>query len=411
MDRIRTLSTTGSAVLLALVCSVGASQAVQLAADGTSDVSDVARKPEVVIHDAPTSLTLREDGRVRVKASPPAAPGDPVVLNTAGSYNAGYVRVDETVLDENLTATLKVPGRKYLGSYNYWASVPGSADYQEGSSGSFPIEIVSPAPQDRPACGGVTPVKADGTPWVCTFSDEFNGPELDRRYWVPQESFTTGTKIKYACALDSPSTIDVQNGNLLLSLVDLGESRDCGKNRSSQFAFGQVMHYQTYAQTYGKYVVRAKVPDLRVPGSQQSFWLWPESNTYGPWPASGEIDFAELYSSNPGIDKPYLHYLPGDSPDGTNENRTHTECPIKVGEYNTYGVIWEPGTITILLNGRVCMVNDYSSVVAGEESTAPFDHPFYLSLNQAMGNLGNEYDADLVPDVLTTQIDYVRVWR
>ena len=408
MSRLRVLTTAGFALVLAVSVGVSAVQA-------EDPVPVPSNTPEVTIHEAPASLTLRQAGTVRIKASAPAAPGDEIFLNTAGAYNAGYVRVDGARLGKDLTATLTVPGREYLGTYNYWASIPASADHLEGSSGQFPIAIVSPAPQVKPACGGAAPVKADGTPWVCTFSDEFSGPELNRRYWVPQETensgFTTGTRLKYACALDDRSTIDIRDGNLELSLIDLGESRNCGQNKASRFAYGQVMHHQTYAQTYGLYEIRAKIPDLRVPGSQQSFWLWPESNTYGPWPASGEIDIAEMYSSTPGIDKPFLHYLPGAPTDSENSNVTHAECPIKVGQYNTYGVLWEPGRITILLNGRVCMINDYSTVLAGSGSTAPFDHPFYLALNQAMGTIGNEYDADQVPDRLTTQVDYVRVWR
>jgi len=409
MSRVRVFTTAGIAMLLALSVGAGTSQA-----DEPVPTSNL-NTPAVTVHEAPASLTLRENGRVRIKASAPAAPGDTVILNTAGAYDAGFVRVDSTVLDKHLAATLTVPGREFLGSYNYWVSIPASSTYQEGTSGKFAIEIVSPAPQEKPACGGVKHRKDDGTEWVCTFSDEFEGPELDRRYWIPQETensgFTTGTRIKYACAWDDTRTIDVRDGNLELSLVDLGESRNCGKNKASRYAYGQVMHHQTFSQTYGKYVIRAKIPDLQVPGAQQSFWLWPDSDTYGPWPASGEIDIAEMYSSAPGIDKPFMHYLPGPPTESEHSNVTHAYCPINVGEYNRYGVEWTPGKVTILLNGQVCMINEYSSLVAGSGSPAPFDHPFFLALNQAMGTIGNEYDPDLVPDTLTTQVDYVRIWR
>lgn len=407
MSRVRMAATTGVALLVALSVGVGASTA-----DDPATPVDLSR-PGLTVHQAPTSLELHQEGRVTLKATAPAAPGDTVFLNTTGSYNAGFVRVDETVLDKDLSATLTIPGHEYLGSYNYWVSVPASSTYQEGESGRFPVEIIAPPAQRSPACGGQSPRKADGTAWVCTFSDEFSGAELDRRYWVPQRTensgFTTGTRIKYACAFDDLKTVDVADGNLLLSLVDLGETRNCGANKASRYAYGQVMHYQTYAQTYGRYEIRAKIPDLQVPGSQVSFWLWPETLTYGPWPASGEIDIAEMYSSAPGIDKPFLHYLPGPPTGSENSNVKHARCPIKVGEYNTYGVVWEPGKITILLNGKVCMINEHSSLVGGDN--APFDHPFYLALNQAMGTIGNEYDPDLVPDKLTTQVDWVRVWQ
>lgn len=378
--------------------------------------ASVLDRPAVRVLVAPAELILDEPGHVRIQAAAPAVPGARIVLVTAGTYGLGYNKVSEGVLNENLQATLPVHGRKYLGSYKYWAMVPASGTYQEGSSATFAIDIVAAEAPSDPVCGGADPVKADGTPWTCTYADEFAGTSLDRRYWKPQDTatsgFTTGTRSRYACAEDSPETIAVTGGNLELSLVERPEVRRCGRNKSSKFAFGQVMHFQTFAQTYGKYEVRAKIPDVQVPGVQQSFWLWPKKNKYGGWPASGEIDFAEIYSSTPGIDRPYLHYLPGETAAGTNKNVTNARCPIRVGEFNTYGVEWEPRKITVLLNGEVCFVNEYSSAArAFQGANAPFDHPFYLSMNQAMGALGNEYDDALVPDRVTTQIDYVRIWK
>src|SRR3569833_2346869 len=66
------------------------------------------------------------------------------------------------------------------------------------------------------ACGA-QPLKADGTPWSCTFDDEFSGTALDRTRWVPQAVFGTGGVTGRACYLDSPSTIAVANGSLNLT--------------------------------------------------------------------------------------------------------------------------------------------------------------------------------------------------
>ena len=412
MFRTRMLSLAGLTAVLALS---GTLVAGVWGLQGAEEPVNPFSRPEVVVHTAPPTLELNQRGAVTMKAGPPAAPGDTVYLQTAGTYNAGWVRLSEAVLDENLSATLTIPGRDYLGSYEYWVAIPASGRHLEGSSGRFTVQVVSPPPQQDPDCGG-TRFKGDGTPWVCTFSDDFDGVELDRRYWAPQKTeisgFTTGTRVRYACALDDQQTIDVRDGDLLLSLVDLGEARDCGKNRRSRYAFGQVMHHQTYAQTYGKYEVRARIPVLNAPGAQQSFWLWPESMTYGAWPASGELDFAEMYSNDPEVSRPYMHYLPGQPVEGNpNSNNTHERCPIVPGEYNTYGMTWQPGRVTIRVNGEVCMINDYNSLVAGTGSPAPFDHPFYLALNQAMGTLGNEYVPGTLPERVTTEVDYVRIWR
>lgn len=378
----------------------------------TSRAGNVTARPAIRTLTAPDSLVIGEDGTVEIQAEAPARPGDLIYLNTAGTYGLGYNRVSSAVLDDDLRATLAVPGRKFVGSYKYWETIPASSTYQEGQSATYAIAIVSAPPPPAPTCGDNAPEKSDGSRWICTFDDEFDGPTLDRRYWVPQTSKTTGSKTRYACGEDSPETIALEDGKLLLSLVEHPDVRRCTRSQSSQFGYGQVMHFQTFSQTYGKYEVRAKIPEIGVPGSQQSFWLWPKKNKYGGWPASGEIDFAEMYSSEPGVDKPFVHYLPGKTGDTPNQNLTHSDCPINVGEYNTYGVEWAPGKITVLLNGEVCFTDEYSSIAAPfQGKNSPFDQPFYLSLNQAMGTVGNDYDPDLVPDRVTTKIDYVRIWK
>ncbi|MFL6158913.1 MAG: family 16 glycosylhydrolase [Marmoricola sp.] len=382
----------------------------------TATSGSILQRPVVRVLTAPSELVLNEPGTVTVQAEAPAVPGDVVVLDTAGTSNIGYNKVSQAVLDENLRATLQVTGREFVGAYRYWAKIPASATYQEGTSATFSVTIDSAPPPAGPTCGGDAPARADGTTWTCTFDDEFDGPTLDRRYWAVQTTrksgFTTGTSAMYACAADTPDTVAVDQGNLNLSLVELPAVSRCRANKSSKYAFGQVMHFQTFSQTYGKYEVRAKIPDLDVPGSQQSFWLWPKKNTYGAWPASGEIDFAELYSSRPNLDRPYLHYLPGKTTAGSNDNITHANCPIRPGEYNTYGLEWKPGQLTVLLNGDVCFTDDYSSAAAAFQGKySPFDKPFYLSLTQAMGTTGNVYDPAVVPEKVTTQIDYVRIWK
>lgn len=379
-------------------------------------VTSFTDSPTVTVTSAPTTLDIGQPGSIEVRAGAPAAPGDTIILDTAGALGLGYNQVSQGVLDANLQASLTVAGRDYAGTYNYWARVPATGRYQEGKSATFAIVIAHPAPPAPPAdlsCGGATPHKADGTAWQCTFDDEFDAGSLDRRFWVPLTGgTTTGTTSTYACAVDSPDTINVAGGYLALSLVQLPAARQCSWNQSSPYAYGQVMHYGTFSQTYGKYEIRAKVPDLSVPGAQESFWLWPRDNSYGGWPASGEIDFAELYSALPTLDRPYLHYLPGTTAGGTNQNVTTADCAINVGQFNTYGVEWKPQQITVLLNGQICFTDDYSSIAAAlQGKTSPFDKPFYLAMNQAMGTVGNSYDPTVVPRKVTTQIDYVRIWK
>ena len=63
-------------------------------------------------------------------------------LQTAGTYNAGWVRLSEAVLDENLAATLTVPGREYLGTrHNVGFEVVDAMASRLGWVGSSPGEF------------------------------------------------------------------------------------------------------------------------------------------------------------------------------------------------------------------------------------------------------------------------------
>ncbi|MFL6022101.1 MAG: family 16 glycosylhydrolase [Marmoricola sp.] len=422
MFRVFMLLATASVALY-----IAGGPSVLLEADQTASnlVSTTARtastgwwtRPAIRVLSSPDELEVRAAGTAEVQAEAPATPGATIYLRTAGAYGLGYNNVSRAVLDANLRASLPIPGRPYTGSYNYWASLPATGSYQQSDSATFTVVVTPAAPPPAPTCGDAPDqVKSDGRPWVCSYDDEFNGSTLDRRLWVPQvtasSGFTTGTSTMYACGADTPDTINVTGGNLELSLVELPTVVSCGQGRYSKYAFGQVMHYQTFSQTYGKYEVRAKIPDLTSPGAQETFWLWPNTNGYGSWPGSGEIDFAEFYSRYADIDQPYIHYYPGTTATGTNNNVTTARCPIKVGEFNTYGLEWTPGRLTILLNGTVCMTDDYSSAIGFVQGKySPFDKPFFLALTQAMGTTGNEYDPNVVPDKVTTQVDYVRIWK
>ena len=96
----------------------------------------------------------------------------------------------------------------------------------------------------------------------------------------------------------------------------------------TSYEAGMIASYQRFSQQYGYFQVRAQMPPTSVPGLQETLWLYPENLTlYGPWPDSGEIDYAEFYSSYPGDDVPAIHY-PGSSDD---PNATTDGCTERAG--------------------------------------------------------------------------------
>jgi beta-glucanase (GH16 family) len=275
------------------------------------------------------------------------------------------------------------------------------------------------SPSAGPACGGLTHYKVNGTPWVCTFDDEFSGSTLDTSAWTPQltstSDFTTGPAAAQVCYVDSAKNIAVADGYLRLTVRKEPAPFTCGGSKPfvTQYTSGEVTTYYGFNQQYGKFAVRAKLPQSSAKGLQETLWLWPmDATKYGPWPSSGEIDFAEFYSQYHDLNVPYVHYVyvPSTADAATHRNTVTTyDCKIHASEFNRYAVLWLPGHIIIRVNGHDCLVDRYSA--AGMAPPAPFNQPFFIALTQALGVAENAFDQTQTQLPATLQIDYVRVWK
>jgi len=247
-------------------------------------------------------------------------------------------------------------------------------------------------------CQGTTPLGLSGG-WNCTFDDEFNGTSLNTSQWVPQLTANSGYVAGPDCYVNSPSTISVSGGYLNLSVRKVAPFT-CVPGYTSDYVAGMVSTSGLFHQTYGAFEVNAKLPASTVSGLQETFWLYPQTLTYGKWPNSGEIDFAEFYSQYSGYDIPYIHYAQSSS----DPNVTAHDCTIDQNSFNTYGVDWTPTSITILYNGTTCLVDHPTT------GSRPFDQPFFIALTQALGIGTNAASPSTPVSTATTQVDWVRAW-
>jgi beta-glucanase (GH16 family) len=264
--------------------------------------------------------------------------------------------------------------------------------------------VGSPVASAQPTCNG-NPDGLSGT-WACTFDDEFNEASLNTQLWQPMWTATSGYVAGDDCYVDVPQTISVSGGDLNLSAVKEPKAFQCVPGYSTQYATGMVTTRSTFDQKYGAFEVRAKLPDPDGAGLQETFWLYPQNLTYGAWPASGEIDFAEFYGSLPDYDIPFVHY----SESASDPNITAFDCTIDPTQFNTYGADWTPTTLTILYNGHVCLTDKWLPT-PGDPAGAPFNQPFFLALTQALGLTGSNALNANTPLPATTEIDWVRAWE
>lgn len=288
------------------------------------------------------------------------------------------------------------------------------------SSASVPSQAARPAPKPTPTpapatslaiqgapCDSTSLRKPDGSTWTCSFSDEFGGTRLDRSRWKPLTTSATGYQIGAECFVDDPANISVAGGALSLSVRKLDEEMSCAGAREGDekldHTAGSVMMNDAFAQSRGRFEIRAAFPATTVAGHHSALWMFPSTFSEA-WPLSGEIDIAEYFSRWHGRAIPYVHYGYWDT------SVTNNYCFIAdPSAFNTYTLEWTATTMSIAYNGQTCLTHQIA-----DEHKKPFEGTFKLLLTQGLG-IGEGPDGNLptsaTPDVGTMKVDYVRIWK
>ncbi|SHN14946.1 glycoside hydrolase family 16 protein [Cryptosporangium aurantiacum] len=155
---------------------------------------------------------------------------------------------------------------------------------------------------------------------------------------------------------------------------------------------------------HGRIAARLRMPTGA--GLWSAFWMLGENIDTVGWPACGEIDVVEHVSSDPTAAHGTLHG-PGYSGLSGGIGHRHDHGTDLAEDFHTYSVDWTPGSVTWMLDGTA-----YNTLSAADvPGPWPFEQPFYLLLNLAVGGAwpGLETDAPTLPAVL--QARWIRVWN
>lgn len=157
---------------------------------------------------------------------------------------------------------------------------------------------------------------------------------------------------------------------------------------------------------YGRIEVRARLPN--TPGIWPAIWMLPARATYGTWPAGGEIDILELIGREPFRAYATLHYgNPHESQSG------YYDLPGGATfdqDFHVFAIEWEPDEIRWYVDDvQYHAAREWFTSIA--DYPAPFDQPFYLILNVAVGGHwpGSPDETSLFPQSM--RVDYVRVYQ
>lgn len=241
------------------------------------------------------------------------------------------------------------------------------------------------------------------------WSDEFDGHALDKSKW----SFDTSRnkegwynkELQYYAA-DRPENLRFENGRLVIELrkdpKEIRKFPDWGKQKYSS---AKIVTEGKAVFKYGFFEASAKVPCTR--GSWPAFWMMPQGTA--PWPEGGEIDILEHIGAQPNVLHANLHTGLFNHTKG-NGRGAQTALATSCSDFHKYQLAWTEDAITIGVDGRAYMrvKNDQP----GGKGAWPFDAPFYMILNLAMG--GDWAGAKGIDDASLPQrfeVDYVRVYE
>jgi beta-glucanase (GH16 family) len=163
--------------------------------------------------------------------------------------------------------------------------------------------------------------------------------------------------------------------------------------------------------TYGRFEVRAKLPSGR--GTWPAVWMLPTGKDYGGWPSGGEIDIMEHVGFDPDVVHTSIHTKEYNHSIGT-QRTARIDVPTARTGFNVYGVEWTPEEIRGFVNDHhfFTFKNERLTNPAADFRQWPFDKPFHLLLNLAVGGTwGGEQGVDKTIWPQRIEIDYVRVYE
>jgi beta-glucanase (GH16 family) len=242
--------------------------------------------------------------------------------------------------------------------------------------------------------------------WQLVWSDEFDGPSLDRSKWEWEVNGRGGGNNELQYYTDRPENTEVRDGKLVLTAR---EETFTGPDGTRRYTSARIRSKDRGDWKYGRFEIRAKLPVGQ--GIWPAIWMMPTDDVYGGWAASGEIDIMEYLGQKPQEVFGTLHY------GGPWPRNVHTGKNYELPDgrrfdedFHVFALEWEEGEMRWYVDG-VHYQTQTEWRTEGAPFPAPFDQRFHFILNVAVGgNLpGSPDETTQFPQSMI--VDYVRVYQ
>lgn len=248
----------------------------------------------------------------------------------------------------------------------------------------------------------------ESSKWKLTWSDEFSGPNgsaPDPQKWNYNTGANKWGNEELESYTDRLENASIQDGNLVITSR---KEKYTGKDGiPAEYTSARITTLGKFSQKYGRFEARIKIPGGQ--GIWPAFWMMGDDIEKVHWPNCGEIDVMENIGREPNIVSSSLH--------GPNHGDVLTSLSSEfklppnerfASDFHVYAMEWGPETVRFFVDSNNFATYEKAKWVS--EKPWPFDHPYFILLNVAVGGKWPGNPDDTTPFPQSMLVDYVRVY-
>lgn len=339
-------------------------------------------------------------------------PNSPLTVSIVSPVNGAVVapnfsiEATATVTPGAITNVSFYDGAGLLGNdttfpYNYAVSA--------ASLGAHALKVVAWDSSGNSVTSSVVNITVSTPPpvpgWQLVWNDEFDGTSVDSAKWNYDIGNGNGgwgnNELQYYTS--RPTNVYVSGG-----FLNIVARKEVPQYNGFDYTSAKLQSQGKFSKTYGRFEFRARLPQGK--GYWPALWMMPQDSVYGGWAASGEIDIMENKGRLPTMVSGAIHY------GGTWPNNTfaYADYTFPNGgmatDFHVYALEWSTNSLKWYVDGVLFQTRtSWNSTAA--PYPAPFNQPFYLIMNLAVGGNfdGNPDGTTVFPGLM--QVDYARVYE
>lgn len=249
----------------------------------------------------------------------------------------------------------------------------------------------------------------DDCEWQAVWSDEFDGKKLDTQKWSYHPRYSSTWNRFIAVGNECAAVNKVEDGQYTAYCLPTPE--EFKATEKNPMISGAIYTSGKFYCTGGW--IEARIKTAPHVGNFPAFWMMPVTSM--TWPRAGEIDIWEQINSD-NVSHHTIHSAWGNQALGKPEQASPVKtgnAPCTVNQWHVYALEWDQDALKFYVDGNLKFTyanTHYSDPIYSEYLAWPFSKPFYIILNQSVGD-GSWASSPDTQFTYHTEFDYVRVYQ